>query len=200
HAGRFHLPCRNRYGRPHQPAPERTHCLSQRCATAGSKQRLEKRMNVATKPARAYDWAAFRSEIDGIRVYDDPKQVELRSRDYFWYSPILSEDIGHFVGDLVVIPADEDQVRRVAAAAAKLRIPITIRGGGTGNYGQCVPLEGGIILDMTKIDKVLSIESGRVRVQAGARISRLDDAVRETGQELLMYPSTRRSEERRAGK
>jgi FAD/FMN-containing dehydrogenase len=149
-------------------------------------------MNVATKPARAYDWAAFRSEIDGIRVYDDPKQVELRSRDYFWYSPILSEDIGHFVGDLVVIPADQDEVSRVAAAAAKLRIPITIRGGGTGNYGQCVPLEGGIILDMTKIDKVLSIEPGRVRVQAGARISRLDDAVRETGQELLMYPSTRR--------
>ncbi|MDV2967757.1 FAD-binding oxidoreductase [Nitratireductor aquimarinus] len=149
-------------------------------------------MNLATKPARAYDWAAFRSEIDGIRVYDDPKQVELRSRDYFWYSPILSEDIGHFVGDLVVIPADEEEVRRVAAAAARLRIPITIRGGGTGNYGQCVPLEGGIILDMTKIDKVLSIEPGRVRVQAGARIARLDDAVRETGQELLMYPSTRR--------
>lgn len=149
-------------------------------------------MNLATKPARAYDWAAFRSEIDGIRVYDDPKQVELRSRDYFWYSPILSEDIGHFVGDLVVIPADEEEVRRVAAAAARLRIPITIRGGGTGNYGQCVPLEGGIILDMTKIDRVLSIEPGRVRVQAGARIARLDDAVRETGQELLMYPSTRR--------
>ncbi len=149
-------------------------------------------MNLATKPARAYDWAAFRSEIDGIRVYDDPKQVELRSRDYFWYSPILSEDIGHFIGDLVVIPADEEEVRRVAAAAARLRIPITIRGGGTGNYGQCVPLEGGIILDMTKIDKVLSIEPGRVRVQAGARIARLDDAVRETGQELLMYPSTRR--------
>ncbi|MCV0378422.1 FAD-binding oxidoreductase [Nitratireductor sp.] len=149
-------------------------------------------MNLATKPARAYDWAAFRSEIDGIRVYDDPKQVELRSRDYFWYSPILSEDIGHFVGDLVVIPADEEEVRRVAAAATRLRIPITIRGGGTGNYGQCVPLEGGIILDMTKIDKVLSIEPGRVRVQAGARIARLDDAVRETGQELLMYPSTRR--------
>jgi len=149
-------------------------------------------MNVATQPKRAHDWAAFRAEIDGIRVYDDPKQVELRSRDYFWYSPILSEDIGHFVGELVVIPKDQDEVRRVAAAAARLRIPITVRGGGTGNYGQCVPLEGGIILDMTKIDRVISIEPGRVRVEAGARIARLDDAVRETGQELLMYPSTRR--------
>lgn len=141
---------------------------------------------------RIYDWAAFRAEIDGIRIYDDPKQVELRSRDYFWYSPILTEDIGHYVGDLVVIPKDQDEVRRVAAAAAKLRIPITVRGGGTGNYGQCVPLEGGIILDMTKIDRIVSIETGKVRVEAGARISRLDDAVRETGQELLMYPSTRR--------
>ena len=141
---------------------------------------------------RIYDWAAFRAEIDGIRIYDDPKQVELRSRDYFWYSPILTEDIGHYVGDLVVIPKDQDEVRRVAAAAAKLRIPITVRGGGTGNYGQCVPLEGGIILDMTKIDRIVSIETGKVRVEAGVRISRLDDAVRETGQELLMYPSTRR--------
>lgn len=148
-------------------------------------------MNSAV-PQRIYDWAAFRAEIEGIRIYDDPKQVELRSRDYFWYSPILTEDIGHYLGDLVVIPKDQDEVRRVAAAAAKLRIPITVRGGGTGNYGQCVPLEGGIILDMTKIDRVISIEPGKVRVEGGARISRLDDAVRETGQELLMYPSTRR--------
>ncbi len=143
-------------------------------------------------PQRIYDWAAFRTEIDGIRIYDDPKQVELRSRDYFWYSPILTEDIGHYLGDLVVIPKDQDEVRRVASAAAKLRIPITVRGGGTGNYGQCVPLEGGIILDMTKIDRIISIEPRKVRVEGGARISRLDDAARETGQELLMYPSTRR--------
>ncbi len=148
-------------------------------------------MNSAA-PQRIYDWAVFRAEIEGIRIYDDPKQVELRSRDYFWYSPILTEDIGHYLGDLVVIPKDQDEVRRVAAAAAKLRIPITVRGGGTGNYGQCVPLEGGIILDMTKIDRIIAIEPGKVRVEGGARISRLDDAVRETGQELLMYPSTRR--------
>ena len=143
-------------------------------------------------PQRIYDWAAFRTEINGIRIYDDPKLVELRSRDYFWYSPILTEDIGHYLGDLVVIPKDQDEVRRVAAAAAKLRIPITVRGGGTGNYGQCVPLEGGVILDMTKIDRIIAIEPGKVRVEGGARISRLDDAARETGQELLMYPSTRR--------
>lgn len=141
---------------------------------------------------RGYDLEAFRRDIDGIRVYDDPKQVELRSRDYYWYSPILSEELDGRVGDIVVIPQDQEEVRRVAAAAAKHRIPITVRGGGTGNYGQCVPLEGGIILDITRLDRIIAIEPGKARVEAGARIARLDDAAHEVGQELLMYPSTRR--------
>ncbi|MFP4304050.1 FAD-binding oxidoreductase [Rhodosalinus sp.] len=148
-------------------------------------------MNKPGKPERAIDWAAFRAEIEGIRIYDDPKQVELRSRDYFWYSPILNEQLDGVTGDLVVLPQDQEEVKRVAAAVARHRIPLTIRGGGTGNYGQCVPLEGGVILDVTRLDKVIEIGEGRVRCEAGIRISRLDDAARETGQELLMYPSTR---------
>lgn len=148
-------------------------------------------MNKPGKPERAIDWAAFRAEIAGIRIYDDPKQVELRSRDYFWYSPILNEQLDGVTGDLVVLPQDQDEVKRVAAAVARHRIPLTIRGGGTGNYGQCVPLEGGVILDITRLEKVIETGEGRVRCEAGIRISRLDDAARETGQELLMYPSTR---------
>lgn len=141
---------------------------------------------------RAYDLAALRTDIAGIRVYDDPKQIELKSRDYFWYSPILAQELQGRVGDLVVLPKDQEEVRRVAAAAAKHKVPLTVRGGGTGNYGQCVPLEGGIILDVTRIDRIIVLEPGRARVEAGARIARLDDAAREGGQELLMYPSTRR--------
>ncbi|RBI84592.1 FAD-binding oxidoreductase [Rhodosalinus halophilus] len=148
-------------------------------------------MNKPDTPERVIDWPAFRAEIEGIRVYDDPKQVELRSRDYFWYSPILNEQLDGVTGDLVVLPQDQDEVKRVAAAVARHRIPLTIRGGGTGNYGQCVPLEGGVILDLTRLDKIVEIGEGRVRCEAGIRISRLDDAARETGQELLMYPSTR---------
>lgn len=134
---------------------------------------------------------AFKTEIEGIRWHDDTRVLELRSRDYYWYSPILKEQLDDKRADIVVTPATEEEVRRLAAAAAKCRIPLTPRGGGTGNYGQCVPLEGGVVVDMTRLNKVIAIEHGQVRVQAGARIARLDDAVRETGQELLMYPSTR---------
>ncbi len=140
----------------------------------------------------APDWDAFRAALGGIRQYDDPDYRLARSRDYYWYSPILKEQLDGALADLVVRPADTGEVIRVASAAARFRVPLTIRGGGTGNYGQCVPLKGGVVLDLTGLDRVLEIEPGHCRVEAGARISRLDDAVHETGQELLMYPSTRR--------
>src|SRR5690606_36380988 len=106
-ARKFHLARRRRPQRPHQPSAGPAHHLARRCRLA-PRQR-ENPMNSAA-PQRIYDWAAFRAEIDGIRIYDDPKQVELRSRDYFWYSPILTEDIGQYVGALVVIPKDQDEV------------------------------------------------------------------------------------------
>lgn len=141
---------------------------------------------------RSGRYVDVRAALEGIRLYDDPEQVAMKSRDYFWYSPILKEELADCVGDLVYIPKSEEEVRRIAATAAKYRLPVTIRGGGTGNYGQCVPLEGGIILDMTKMNRVLEITSSEVLVEAGARIAKLDDSVHEHGKELLMYPSTRR--------
>ena len=81
---------------------------------------------------RIIDWAGFRAEIDGIRCHDDPKFLAARSRDYFWYSPILNDQLEGLTADLVVIPRTQDEVVRVAAAIARHRIPLTLRGGGTG--------------------------------------------------------------------
>lgn len=136
--------------------------------------------------------AAFRRDAAGVLLHDDPKYVAAKSRDYFWYSPILSAGLEGVTGDLVAAPVDEAQVMQVAAACARHGVPLTVRGGGTGNYGQCVPLEGGVILDVTKLDRVLDIRSGAVRTQAGARILTLDEAVGASGQMLNMWPSTRR--------
>ncbi|HVG49117.1 MAG TPA: FAD-binding oxidoreductase, partial [Rubellimicrobium sp.] len=136
--------------------------------------------------------AAFRAELDGIVQHDDPKYLEARSKDYYWYSPILTELLDGRLGQVLVQPATEAEVMRVAAASAFHKIPLTVRGGGTGNYGQCVPLEGGAILDITRLDRVLEITPGRVVCEAGARIGRVEEAVAETGQMLSMFPSTKR--------
>ena len=140
----------------------------------------------------AIDWAALRSELNGIECHDDPVFLRARSRDYHWYSPILKERLAGLYAELVVIPRSQDEVLRAAAAIARHRVPLTLRGGGTGNYGQCVPMEGGVVMDLTRLDRVIEIAPGKARVEAGARLARLDDAAHETGQELVMYPSTRR--------
>lgn len=136
--------------------------------------------------------AAFRADLGEIRCYDDPKQVAARSRDYYWYSPILSEMLDSKTGQLLVMPETEAEVITVASAAARHGVPLTLRGGGTGNYGQCVPLEGGAIVDVTRLNRVIDIVPGRVVCEAGIRIEKLAEAVAETGQMLTMFPSTKR--------
>ena len=136
--------------------------------------------------------AAFRAEIGEIPCYDDAKFVAAKSKDYYWYSPILKDLLDSHVAQLVVVPRNEAEVITIAASIARHRIPLTIRGGGTGNYGQCVPMDGGVILETTKLDRVLEIAPGRVICEAGARMERIEKAVAETGQMLSLFPSTKR--------
>jgi hypothetical protein len=131
--------------------------------------------------------------ISGIAFTTDLTDLKRRSRDYFWYSPILNEQLKDKLADIVVTPRDEAEVIRVAAACAKLRIPLTVRGGATGNYGQCVPLEGGVVLDMAAMNSIEWQKPGRIRVQAGAKLWEIDAATRPHGWELRMHPSTKRA-------
>ncbi len=141
-------------------------------------------------------FAAFLQAINGVDYSLDADTIAAKSRDYYWYSPILKEQLDGKTADVVVKPRNETEVIRIAAACAKHRLKITVRGGGTGNYGQCVPLERGVILDITSLNQVVSIAPGQVTCQAGILIADLETAVRasravEGGQEILMFPSTR---------
>jgi FAD/FMN-containing dehydrogenase len=77
-------------------------------------------------------------------------------------------------------------------ACAKRRIPLTVRAGGTGNYGQAVPLEGGVLLDVSGLSATEWVKPGIVRVGPGARMHELDAELRATGYEIRMHPSTKR--------
>ncbi len=136
------------------------------------------------------DWAQVARELHGLNLITAPRPRQLLSRDYYWYSPILGQQLDACRADLVVRPSTEAEVMRIAAVAARHRLPLTVRGGGTGNYGQCVPLAGGLVLDTTEMVRVLDIQPGRCTVQGGARMMDIELAVRETGQAQRMWPST----------
>jgi FAD/FMN-containing dehydrogenase len=135
---------------------------------------------------------ALRADLAGIALADDAATLKLKSRDFFWFSPILKPLLDDKRAELVVLPRTKDEVIRVAAACARHRVALTVRGGGTGNYGQAVPLEGGVLLDLTGLDRIVRLEPGAGRFEAGARLLDIDKALRPERWELRFHPSTRK--------
>src|SRR3954454_13627811 len=139
------------------------------------------------------DLSAFRAALGDIPVQDHPRIVQQKSRDHYWYSPRLKAELEHVTAQLVAAPRTQDDVKTILAAAYKHGIPITPRGAGTGNYGQAMPLSGGVILDLTSLDKVISISKDRVRAEAGVILEKLDEQTRAAvGGEMRFHPSTYR--------
>ena len=64
-------------------------------------------------------------------------------------SPILAAQLPLGLADLVVYVSDPDTVPAIISAAVAHGVPITPRGKGTGNYGQAIPLHGGLVLDLS---------------------------------------------------
>jgi len=137
--------------------------------------------------------ANFRAELGDIPVEDRPPLVQQRSRDHYWYSPILKAKLDHVTAEIVVSPRSIDEVKTVLAAAYRHDIAITPRGAGTGNYGQAMPLAGGAMLNLMNMNQVLEIKPDRVRAQAGAVMEQIDHQTRAAvGGELRFHPSTYR--------
>ena len=137
------------------------------------------------------DIAALKRDLDGLKVEDNPAIVQQKSRDFYWYSPVLKRQLDDVTGQLVVSPQNEAELIRVLAACHRHRVPVTPRGTGTGNYGQAMPLSGGVVLSLADMNAVTSIAPGRVVCQPGAIIADIDKATRaHSGQELRMHPST----------
>ena len=137
--------------------------------------------------------AAGLNEIigDSRRVLSSPAVVDRLSKDFYWYSPVLKRQLESKVGEIAVQPVSLEEILAIARYAGDHNIPITARGAGTGNYGQCIPLHGGIILDLSLMDKLEEITSDGVAVcQPGLRLAPLEIEARKRGWELRMYPST----------
>jgi glycolate dehydrogenase FAD-linked subunit len=60
--------------------------------------------------------------------------------------------------EVVVVPGDVDQVAAVVKAAKQANVPIVPRGSGTGLAGGAVPAEGGIVLSLARLDRILKID------------------------------------------
>ena len=90
---------------------------------------------------------------------------------------------------VVVRPENTKQVQEIMAYANQEKIPVITRGAGSGMCGQTVPLQGGITLDMKRMNKILEINPSDVfcRVEPGVVDDDLNQALKPFG---VFYPPT----------
>ncbi|MEJ2744923.1 MAG: FAD-linked oxidase C-terminal domain-containing protein [bacterium] len=101
---------------------------------------------------------------------------------------------GRALPDVVVKPANAEEVSRILLLANRKLIPVYPRGAGSGITGGSLPLKGGIVVDSARMDRILSIDNtnGTATVEAGVVLSDLQSAVERKG---LFYPPDPASKE-----
>ena len=106
--------------------------------------------------------------------------------------PVYSRDATETRGiegraDAVVFPQSPEQVANVLMWCYEHDVPLTPRGGGTGFAGGAVPVEGGVVLSLDRLDRVRAFEPllWRAQVEAGVRTGHVQRLARESG---LVFP------------
>ncbi len=99
------------------------------------------------------------------------------------YTYGFDASIFHKTPDMVVQPRSTEQVSEIMKIASKYKIPVTPRGAGTGLCGSAVPIKGGIVLAMQRMNKVLNISVADlwVDVQAGCVYNDLNAELEKHG-------------------
>ena len=93
----------------------------------------------------------------------------------------------HYAPQVVVKPADAGAVSRLLTFANEKIIPVTPRGAGTGLSGGCLPIYGGIVLSLERMNRILEIDGDKFVsvVEPGVTLSQLRDQLDKQG---LAYP------------
>jgi glycolate oxidase len=129
------------------------------------------------------------NRIDEARLKDivGEENVKTDPSDLYVYGSDSS--VHHAMPWAIVRPKTTEQVQGLMKFANEHKIPVIARGGGSGMCGQTVPIEGGIILDMKGMNKILEInlEDVYCRVQPGVVDDDLNLALKQYG---VFYPPT----------
>jgi len=93
----------------------------------------------------------------------------------------------HHMPDAVAFPRTEEEISRILKLANQEGFPVIPRGAGSGMSGGAVPVEGGLVMVLTRMTRILSVDQENMiaKVEPGVVTSRLQEAVEKIG---LFYP------------
>jgi alkyldihydroxyacetonephosphate synthase len=129
---------------------------------------------------------------DGI-VFTADEVLDRYTADTYWKA-LAARAAGSPLGrpDVVVKPHDDDEVAAVVKIANHHRVPVVPWGGGSGTQGASIPTQGGIVIDLTGMDRIVEIDerSLTVTAEAGLNGKKLEAELNQRGLMLPHYPAS----------
>lgn len=125
------------------------------------------------------------------RLRDDPFERRMYSHDLASL-PKMMEFGFKMMPDLVIKPKSAHEIAEIVKIACEEGIPIIPRGGASWGLGGAVPIAGGIVLDLTRMNKILDYDFDNlvVRVECGISWKMLHDTLLSKGYIIGSYPSS----------
>ncbi|MBK5211618.1 MAG: FAD-binding oxidoreductase [Coriobacteriia bacterium] len=128
-------------------------------------------------------------------VRTDRRERKMYSTDIGTMPGLVAPFIPNGIAGAVVRPQNEQQVIDLIKLAKKERLSLVPRGMSTSGYGGALPTKGSVVVDMSSMNKILSLDAAnlRIRVQPGAIWEQVDRDIKKMGITLRTYPSSYRS-------
>ncbi len=127
----------------------------------------------------------LREILSAKQISNAESDLIVHAKDKSFHKPQIPE--------IVIWPKNTKEVSTVLKLANKYCIPVTAWGGGSSLEGNPIPTQGGIVLDMTRMNKILSVMSDdlQVRVQPGIIGVELDEKLKAYGLWFASAPGSK---------
>jgi len=126
------------------------------------------------------------------RVRTDQRERKMYSVDIGAMPKLVKPFVPAGIAGAVVRPKNEEQIVALTKLAQSEGLKLVPRGWATSGYGGVLPQKGAVVIDVSGMQKVLSVDDSTltVRVQAGAIWENIDREIGLRGLALRLYPSS----------
>jgi glycolate oxidase len=117
-------------------------------------------------------------------MFDDPEKMESYSHDE------VAESGYSTMPDTVVKPGSAEEISEIMKLANRELVPVTPRGAGSGLSGGCVPVNGGIVLSLERMNRILDIDLDNlmITVEPGVVTNTINEVLKKDGLWYAGYP------------
>ncbi|MBI3820385.1 MAG: FAD-binding oxidoreductase [Planctomycetes bacterium] len=147
--------------------------------------------------SRPVDFTTVINEIGAVVGAGDVTVREIDrlayAQDYFWLPQMrLDRGVAPARPDIICYPESADEVCQLLTIATRHKIPVIPYGGGSGTQGGTVPLYGGIVLDLKKMNRIVNINETALTatVEAGLNVNHFEEELNRRGLTWAHYPAS----------